>query len=402
MTSLDVDINLDLADPLTHAEHDLRDLWRKLRAQAPVFWHRPRDDAPGFWVLSRYADVVGVYRDPRRFSSERGNMLATLQRDRDPASGRMIAVTDGPRHSALRKLLATAFTPRFLAPLEQQVRDDTRRLLRTAVERGAGDFARDVAAYIPLATICGLLGVPEDDRPFLLTLTSAALGSDEPDQSPAQVWQARSELLLYFTELTQRRRADPGEDVVSLLVTSRIDGAPLTTDEAVLNCYSLILGGDETARLTMVGGVAAFIDHPLQWSALRAGRVDTASAVEEVLRWTTAAMHAGRTATEDVELHGQRINAGDAVTLWNTSANQDEDAFEAPAEFDLGRAPNRHLTFGYGPHFCLGAALARIELGALIDGLRDVVTDIRPAGERRRIYSNFLAGYSSLPVHLIR
>jgi cytochrome P450 len=397
VTSLEV----DLADPRTHAEHDLRDVWRKLRAQAPVRWHQPRDDTRGFWVLSRYADIVGVYRDPRRFSSERGNMLATLQRDGDPAGGRMVAVTDGPRHSALRKLLAAAFTPRFLAPLEQQVRDDTRRLLRAAVERGTGDFARDVAAYLPLATICGLLGVPEQDRPFLLSLTSAALSSDEPDQSPAQVWRARNELLLYFTELVQRRRADPGGDVVSLLVTSHVDGAPLTTDEAILNCYSLILGGDETARLTMAGAVAAFIDHPDQWNALRAGRVDTASAVEEVLRWTTAALHAGRTATEDVELHGQRIRAGDAVTLWHTSANQDEDAFDAPAEFDLGRTPNRHLTFGYGPHFCLGAALARIELGALVDGLREVVTEIRPAGERRRIYSNFLAGYSSLPVHLV-
>ena len=398
MTSLDV----DLADPLTHAEHDLRDLWRKLREQSPVSWHQPREDAPGFWVLSRYADIVAVYRDTRLFSSERGNVLASLQRGGDPAGGRMIAVTDGPRHAALRKLLASAFTPRFLAPLERQVRDDTRRLLHTAVERGACDFAQDVAAHIPLATICGLLGVPEEDRQFLLSLTRAALSSDEPEQSPAEVWRARTELLLYFTELAQRRRADPREDVVSLLVTSHLDGAPLTTDEVILNCYSLILGGDETARLSMIGAVAAFIDHLHQWDALRLGHVDTASAVEEVLRWTTAAMHAGRTATEDVELHGRRIRAGDTVTLWNTSANRDEHAFDAPDRFDLGRTPNRHLTFGYGPHFCLGAALARIEIGALLDGLREVVTDIRPAGERRRIYSNFLAGYSSLPVRLVR
>jgi cytochrome P450 len=391
---------LNLADPRTHAENELGELWRYLRSEHPVFWHAPAGSAPGFWVLTRYDDIVSVYRDAGRFSSERGNVLASLLTGGDSAGGRMMAVTDGPRHSAMRKLLSGAFVPRFLDIVAEQVHAATRRLLVEAAHRGQCDFARDVAAHIPLATICELLGVPPEDRQFLLRLTSAALSSAEPTQSAAEVWLARNEILLYFTGLARARRDTPHADVVSLLATHRVDGEYLTMDEVILNCYSLILGGDETTRLSMVGAAAALIDHPRQWDALRRGAVDTAKAVEEVLRWATPAMHAGRTATEDVVIRGQRIRAGEIVTLWNTSANRDERVFRDAAVLDFGRSPNRHLAFGYGAHFCLGAALARIEIGALLDGLRSVVSVLAPSGDRRRIFSNFLSGYGSLPVIL--
>jgi cytochrome P450 len=386
----------DLADPLTHAGHDLRDLWRRLQTEDPVYWHEPGAARSGFWVLSRYDDIVAAYRDSRRYSSAHGNVLASLLAGGDTAGGRMVPVTDGPHHAAMRKLLSSAFAPRYLEPVERRVRAETARLLADAVERGRCDFARDVAAHVPVATICGLLGVPAEDQPFLLGQTSAALSSDVPGQPASESWRARNEILLYFTSLTQERRKAPRDDVISLLANS----TAMTPDEAILNCYSLIIGGDETTRLSMVGAVAAFVEHPDQWELLRRGEVTVEAAVEEVLRWTTPAMHAGRTATEDVTLHGRHIRAGDIVTLWNTSANRDESVFPGPDRFHVRRSPNRHLAFGYGAHFCLGAALARIELAALLDALRTTVSRIEPAGAAQRIYSTFLTGYSSLPVTL--
>jgi cytochrome P450 len=312
----------------------------------------------------------------------------------------MIAVSDGPRHTAVRRLLAPSLGPRALRRLAVQVSATTRRLLSEAVDRGECDFARDVAAVIPLATICDLLDVPDADRPFLREQASLALGSEEPTQSAAEVWLARNEILLYFRELARARRATPGEDLVSVLASGQVDGEPISEDEVILNCYSLILGGDETTRLSMSGAVAAFAVGPDEWSRFRAGLVVLDSAVEEVLRWTTPGMHAGRTAAHDVVLHGGRVAAGEIVTVWNVAANRDEREFSEPDRFDLARSPNRHVSFGYGPHFCLGASLARVEISALLEALRTLASSIDVNGEPRRIFSNFLAGFSALPVVL--
>lgn len=390
---------IDLADVRVHADHDLTGLWRRLRDERPVHWNNsPGTVAGGFWVLTRHADVLAVYRDHQRFTSANGNVLATLLHGGDSAGGRMIAVSDGPRHRAVRSLLSASLSPRGLSRLQDQVRATTRRLLGAAVERGRCDFAGDVAAHLPLLTICDLLGVPDGDRPFIREQVGLALGSDRPTQSPAEAWLARNEILLYFRTLAGARRAAPGDDLVSVLAGGRIAGERLSEDEVILNCYSLILGGDETTRLSMTGAVAAFAERPQVWRAFAAGEFGTAGAVEEILRWTSPAMHGGRTAVEDVELHGERIRKGEVVTVWAVSANHDEREFPEPATFDLGRTPNRHLAFGYGTHFCLGAYLARLELTALLTTLRELVSHIEPAGRPSRIFSNFLAGHTSLPV----
>jgi cytochrome P450 len=392
---------IDLADVRLHADHDLTLVWRHLRDERPVHWNpSPGTAAGGFWAVTRYADVLAVYRDHRRFTSTRGNVLATLLHGGDSAGGRMIAVSDGPRHRAVRSLLSAPLGPRGLSRLRDQVHTTARRLVRAAVERGRCDFAREVAAHLPLLTICDLLGVPDGDRPFIREQVALALGSDRPAQPPAEVWLARNEILLYFRMLTRDRRASPADDLVSTLAHGRIDGEELSEDEVILNCYSLILGGDETTRLSMTGAVAAFAERPAVWRRFAAGEFGTAGAVEEVLRWTSPAMHGGRTAVEDVELHGERIRAGEVVSVWTVSANQDEREFPRPGVFDLGRSPNRHLGFGYGSHFCLGAYLARLELTALLTVLRELVGHIEPAGPPGRIFSNFLAGCTSLPVEL--
>ncbi|MEW2508384.1 cytochrome P450 [Amycolatopsis sp. NPDC047767] len=394
-------IAADLADPRTHTDPGRFDLWRRLRDEDPVLWHPVDGPGRGFWVLSRHEDIQAVYRDDQRFTSERGNVLDTLLRGHDSAAGKMLAVTDGERHRDVRNTLLKSFSPRALGPVIDKVRARARGLLADAVARGETDFATEVAEKIPLATICDLLGVPEDDRPYLLSLSKTAFSADHADADETEVWRVRNEVLMYFSRLAAARRAAPEQDMISVLATCTVRGMPLTEEEIVLNCYSLILGGEETSRLAMIGGVHELSRNPAQWQALRDGEVAVSSAVEEILRWTTPSLHFGRRATEDVVLDDLLISAGDAVTLWNISANRDERVFPDADVFDLARTPNKHLTFGYGPHFCLGAFLARAEITAVVEGLRDLVAQIVPDGEALPIYSNFLSGYRSLPVRFV-
>ncbi|WP_037855837.1 cytochrome P450 [Streptomyces sp. NRRL S-31] len=392
---------LDLADPATHARHDLSEIWRTLRAEDPVHRHTPAGGAPAFWVVTRFADATEVYRAPDRFTSERGNVLASLLAGGDSASGVMAAVTDGPRHRDLRRVLLRVFSPRALSGVVEKVERTGHDLLAAVVGRPECDFAEDVAAHLPLKAVCDLLDVPPPDRAFLLARTRTALSSDGPDQSPFEAWQARNDILAYFGELAEHRRQHPGTDAVSVLATARIEGRPLTMDEVVANCYSLILGGDETSRLAITGAVLAFTEHPDQWRAFKDGEVRLDTAVDEVLRWTTPALHFGRTATADTRLNGVPVAAGDIVTVWNASANRDEAAFPDPDRLDLGRTPNKHLSFGHGPHYCVGAHLGRAEIAGLLGALRERVARIELTGRPEPVYSSMLSGFSSLPVRLV-
>ncbi|MEV4534048.1 cytochrome P450 [Asanoa sp. NPDC049518] len=390
---------LDLTSAAVHAEHDLSAVWRHLRNSAPLHRHRSVDGAPEFWAVTRHADATAVFRD-NRFTSTSGNVLETLLVGSDSASGKMLAVTDGTRHTEVRRIVAGALTPALLGRLTDRIRTHVRGLVADVVERVEGDFGNDVAAAVPLATICDMLAVPDEDRAYIHRLGSSSVSSHEPAHGTLDAWTSKNELLAYFLDLAERRRLDPGDDLVSVLATARVKGRPLGTDEIVFNCYSLILGGDETTRLAMTGAVLAMAENPDQWRAFQRGDVGIDSAVEEVLRWTTPSRHLGRLALEPVELAGGRIAAGDIVTVWLASANFDEREFDAPDEFRLDRSPNRHLTFAYGPHFCVGARLARIQLEATLTALRDLVGDIAVTGAPQRVYSNFIGGTFTLPVAL--
>ncbi|MFJ2607122.1 MULTISPECIES: cytochrome P450 [unclassified Streptomyces] len=391
-------MTFDLCDPATFTDHDLTSFWRDLRRDDPVHWQAPAAGRPGFWVVSRYQDVQRLLRDTDGFGSARGNVLAAVLAGGDTGSGRMLPVTDAPRHPALRAVMNVSFTPRALRRIQPRVEGTARELVRRAVAGGSCDFATEVAEQIPLHTICDLLDVPAGDRAFLLDVAKKSLGFEEPDQSDLQARLARSEIVRYFQDLARTRRARPGEDAVSALVAGEVQGEVLTDEDVALNCYSLLLGGDETARLTMIDAVRALAGHPAQWRAFKNGDVDLAAATEEALRWATPAMHAARQARRDTVLHGRQIRAGDLVTLWLSSANRDENVFPDPDVFDLGRTPNRHLSFGSGPHFCVGAHLGRMEIRAVLAAVRDHVPDIRLTGQGSRVYSTFLNGYSSLPV----
>jgi cytochrome P450 len=388
----------NLVDPTTYTEYDMSTIWRLLRSEDPVYRHPATADGPGFWVVTRYADIVQVLRDDTRFTSERGNVLSTMLQGGDIGAGRMLAVTDGAHHTELRKLLLQAFAPRGLEGIAQRVRRSVRRQLTAAIERGKCDFAKDVASLIPLETICDLLNVPIGDRQNILRLTQSALMSDESDQDAIVDRTARNEIMVYFSNLVEERRKTPGSDPISLMAGAKFNGRSMPDEDIILNCYSLILGGNQTSRLAMIGAVHAFIGNPGQWRALKDGRVTLESTCDEVLRWTTPAMHFGRIALTSAEMCNQPIASGDLVTLWLTSGNRDEAAFPEPDRFDLARSPNKHLSLGYGRHFCIGSYLGRVEIIAMLDGLRTFISRIEQIGPELRIYSNFLSGISSLPV----
>ncbi|AXG77926.1 cytochrome P450 [Streptomyces paludis] len=389
--------SLDLTDPATFVENDVHEFWRGVRARNPVYWHEPTDRNPGFWVVSRYADVQPLYTDAALISA-RGNVLDVVLRGDDSAGGSMVAVTDAPRHRPLRNLMFSAFTPRVLGKVVEEVGRRTTALVSAAVGRDSFDFAAEIADRIPMNTICDLLSVPAGDRGDLLRWNKMALSSVHAEHDELDALGARNEIVLYFMDLAQERRDRPGDDVISLLAAAEVEGRPLTVEELAVNCYSLVLGGDETSRVSAICGVLALIDHPGQWQALRTGEVSVESAVEEVLRWSTPSFHLARTAVRDMEINGNQVRAGDIVTLWTVSANNDEEVFDEPRRFTLSRSPNKHLSFGHGPHYCLGAFLARAELRTLLGALVAQVGRMELRGTPRPIYSNFLNGYDVLPV----
>ncbi|MFD7451639.1 cytochrome P450 [Kitasatospora sp. NPDC059827] len=391
---------VDLGDPATFADPglDLDGYWRTLRDTAPLHWNPPADGRRGFWVLSRHEDILATYRDDVHFTSERGNVLVTLLEGGDAGAGRMLAVTDGHRHHELRKILQRVLSPRVLDEVATTVRANTRRWIRAAVASGGCDFAEQIAARIPMTTICSLLGVPEQDQDHLLGLTRAALSADDEDVDEVDSEMARNEILMYFMDVVEERREHPGEDVISMLVASSIDGVPLTDEDVVLNCYSLIIGGDETSRLTMIDCVRTLAARPDQWRRLKRGEVELGTAVDEVLRWASPTLHFGRSVVRETEVHGVRLRPGEIVTLWHASGNRDERVFDRPERFDLGRTPNKHLAFGYGPHFCVGSYLAKVEIAELLGALRDFTTGFDLTAEPRPIRSNFLTGFATLPV----
>jgi cytochrome P450 len=244
------------------------------------------------------------------------------------------------------------------------------------------------------------MDVPEYDRPQLVNWNTMSLASDGAGGGELDEILARNEILMYFADLAEQRRREPGDDVVSALANGTIDGEPLTEDEVVLNCYSLVLGAEQSSRMSSIGGVLALAEYQDEWRRFKNGDVSLDTATEEILRWTTPAMHMGRRALADTEIRGQAIAKDDIVTLWNTSANFDDEVFADPTRLDLGRKPNKHLAFGLGAHFCLGAFLGRTHLAAALEAVRDLVSTVEVSTPPRRLFSNFVLGYTNAPVHL--
>ncbi len=279
----------------------------------------------------------------------------------------------------------------------------TAEILDAVAARGECDFVVDVAAKLPTAVICEMLGIPKADWDMMFTVANMSIGTHDPEyQIEGDAYetgrQAQLNCFNYFVNVISERRKNPGTDLVSALVHGEIDGQKLTDMEILFNCFLLIIGGQETTRNATSGGMLALIENPAQRERLTRDRSLLPTAVEEVLRYTSPITHIMRTATQDIEMHGQRIKAGDRVVIWNASANRDEAQFPDPDRFDIARTPNEHVALGHGEHFCLGANLARLELRVMLDEVLNRLPDLDPAGQVQRLYSNFVAGIKHMPV----
>ncbi|MFJ6479337.1 MULTISPECIES: cytochrome P450 [unclassified Streptomyces] len=398
-------MEIDLLDPGPFGRNDFWPAFTWLRANSPVHWHpEPGSDDGGFWALSRHRDIMKVYADSDTFSSARGMRLGS-----DPAAvaavaQRMLIVSDVPHHTRLKRALHQAFGPQQMPRLEAMVDKVVGELVAEAVERDELDFI-DLAKQLPNRVVCAMMGIPRADWAWIGALTTDAF--DSPDDEVRT--NAHSEIFLYFIELLAERRARPGDDLVSQIAHDTLvdegDGVerPLSDHEIVFNLNGVLSGANETTRYSAAGAVHMFAEHPDQWRLLRSlGQGGIAPAVEEVLRWTTPGVHALRTAVRDTEINGIPVAEGARVTLWNVSANRDEDVFADPHAFRVDRRPNRHVAFGHGRHLCLGARLARFELGALLTEMLGALDGFELAGPVTFNSSNFTWGINSLPVRLLR
>jgi cytochrome P450 len=404
---------IDLTDLDAFSDGFPHEIFTQLRSEAPVFWHRPTAHTPGgagFWVVSRHADAIMVMSDPETFSSERGPGAeggGTLIEDLPygSAAGVLLNMMDDPRHKAIRRLVTPAFSPRELARLETDLRSRTRAVLKTCGEKKECDFLREVAAELPMQATASLMGVPMADRHDLMSWSNATLDHSgrELGESSDRALEAAISMAAYGGELMRSKREHANEDVLGMVahgLVEKEDGTkePVTEQEQLMFFSLLSTAGSETTRNTIALGLAALIDHPDQFDALSLDPGLATSATEEILRWTSTTLYNRRTATRDLGLGGMRIASGDKVTVWWTSANRDETVFSEPFRFDLRREPNPHLAFGYRGHFCLGAALARLEIRIVLEELATGFEDISLTGPIERFRTNKHAGIRSMQV----
>jgi cholest-4-en-3-one 26-monooxygenase len=397
------DIDLLDRDRFTHGVP--HEWFTFLRREAPVYKH-PEPGGPGFWVITKYDDVVHVGRDAETFSSDqkRGGVVGLEGRTDDYAGfegGKLMLMMDPPEHTRYRKLVNRGFTPRQMRMLEPHVRDLTARIVDEVIERGECDFVVDVAAELPLQVIAELMGVPYEDRHKLFEWSNRMVGSEDPEYivSEEEVQTAQIEMFMYANALAAERRENPRDDIVSALLTSEVDGDRLTEMDFNLFFLLLAVAGNETTRNSIAHGVRAFCDYPDQYRLLVEDPSLATPATEEIVRWASPVMYFRRNVTRDTEMRGQKLEAGDKVSIWYISANRDEDVFDRPFEFDIRRDPNEHVGFGGGgPHHCLGANLARMEIRVLLEEMAKRIPEIALAADVAPLRSNFIAGIKHMPV----
>lgn len=416
-----------LADEDTRPDIDFHDLdrfprecrawFRWLRAHEPLSWHPGppvQPENPGFWSLVLHEDLRRAHRDWQHLSSEGADGPgsetggdAIRDMNRADGVGTMMILTDPPRHTAYRKLVNRGFTPRSIAALEPRLRAITRTAVEAVAHRGMCDFVQDVAAMVPLQAIGELLGVPPDERRQLVewTNTIASPEGDDPQSTHAALMEAKRQLLAYAADLGARKRRNPEADLASRLLHDDVtlhDGSAHRLSDREFEMFMLLLvfGGNETTRSAIAGGILAFSEHPDQWERLRDDPTLVPTAVEEILRYVSPVASMRRTVTSEVEFHGRRLGKGERVVMWYPAANRDESVFGPSSEqFDVARHPNDHQAFGAGgPHFCLGAWLARLEIRLMLEELLARLPDLRVSGEPVWARSNLVLGPVHLPV----
>ena len=399
---------VDFTDLDNFANGFPHDLFEVHRREAPVYWHEPTENTPdgeGFWSVATYTETLAVLRDPETYSSVTGGgrpFGGTLLQDLAVA-GQVLNMMDDPRHSQIRRLVSSGLTPRMIRRVEDDLRARARRLL-DAVEPGEPlDFLVEIAAELPMQMICILLGVPESERHWLFEAIEPQFdfgGSRKASVGQMTPEEAGTRMYTYGQELIAAKRAEPTDDMLSVVANATLDSEALSDLELYLFFSLLFSAGAETTRNAVAGGLLAVAEHPDQLSALRADPSLLPTAVEEMVRWTSPSPSKRRTATRDVELGGCAIEAGQKVQIWEGSANRDAAAFDSPDTFDVGRKPNPHLGFGQGIHYCLGANLARLELRVLYEELLSRFSSVRVVKPVEWTRSNRHTGIRHLVVEL--
>jgi cytochrome P450 len=405
---------IDLVDPDNYLEGIPHEWFAYLRKEAPVSWQLEPAPNRGFWAVARYDDLVEVHRNWQTFSSELGAVSLEELDDEQLEIRKTMIDTDPPRHSALRAICTKRFSARGVGRYEDFIRDVARGVLDRALEREEFDFVGAISRELPIRFLCSIFTVPQDDADRLIRWGDRMIANQDPELSDAVIDRidteeyrmlpfrspAALEVFEYADRQRELRTREPADDVINALTVAQAEG--LLSEQDFRNYFSLLMiAGNETTRHTISHGMLALMEHPGQMELLQEEPSRIPVATEEILRWATPVMHFRRTATRDVELGGQRIAEGDKVVTWYISANFDESAFEDPYRFDVTRAPNYQVSFGPGgPHFCLGAHLARLETKILFQELLPRIRSIEQAGPVERVRSNFVNGIKRMPVRV--
>lgn len=407
--------DMNLTDPVFFAEGDPDAIYQRLRREDPVHWTKGRLSF-GFWSVTRYDDVRAVYAGDETYFSMQANgpilppgpefeltensLVFRLFRE-----GAMLGSMDGVDHSALRKAFAKKFSFPDISKLEALVREQAVQIMERVLPRGECDFATDVAAKLPMAVICHMMDIPREDWDDLYRWNNMVASPDDPEFSVGSTLETSQmggkNLVDYCLQLARKRRANPGDDVLSMIATTKIDGKSLTDNQLGYNGKMFLAAGHETTRNTLCAGLTELMKDRDQMAALRERADDEKAmrvAVEECVRWATPLTHQMRTALQDAQIGGQKIAKGDRLVCWNLSANRDEAAFTDPYHFNTARSPNPHLGFGYGKHFCLGVHLARLEMRVLLPILLKSMPDVRPAEAPEPAASNIFSGIKHMKI----
>lgn len=403
---------IDLVEPDNYIAGVPYEWFDHLRHEHPVVWHPESSPNSGFWAVTRYDDLTAVHMDWQTYSSELG---AVSLEELDPEQleiRKSMLETDPPRHTELRQICSKRFSARGVGHYEEWIRDVARSVLDQALALGEFDFVSEISRELPIRFLCSIFTVPQEDAPELIRWGDQMIANQDPDMAAVVVDKEDTEayrllpfrspvaleVFAYADRQRDQRLTEPTDDVLTALTVAQSEG--ILSEGEFHNYFGvLMIAGNETTRHTISHGMLALMEHPEQLRLLQDEPHRIPQATEEILRWATPVHHFRRTATRDVDLRGQHIKAGDKVVTWFTSANRDEEAFPDPYTFDVSRLPNDHVTFGPGgPHFCLGAHLARLETKILFQELLPRLRSIDLAGPVERIRSNFVNGIKRMPV----
>tara|TARA_B100001057_G_scaffold207645_1_gene208347 strand:- start:358 stop:1596 length:1239 start_codon:yes stop_codon:yes gene_type:complete len=386
------------------------DLFKRLREEAPIYWHEESlDFEPGFWALTKHEDIVKVSKDPLTFSSAVGGHLMTMGDPEvvDPSAvaaiiGNMIGM-DPPDHQIYRKMVAPSFTPKAIRSLEDDMRKKIKELLENVEGKGEFNFVTEISEQLPLWVLCEMMGIPEIDRPrirdLVNNLTDASIQQDP--NNAFQIWVNYMELFKMGRDMIEERRKNPTDDLMSVVANTKIEGGELPPELLDGFFLLMVIAGNETTRNTLTGGLMALTENPGEREKLLKDPSLIANATDEMLRWVTSVIYFRRTATKDTNIRGQDIKAGDKVVMWYGSANRDEEIFPDGHLFRVERENARkHLAFGAGEHLCLGNRLGHMQIRILFEELLERFPNIHSTADPTRIPSNFLAGISELKVSL--